>query len=92
MTEETILRVLQRHIGGCREDLGVEAGFERCGRRAEYVLWGKLIPAEGLGPRCYDHAAKHVGHNALASRSGWAIVNLAALAYEMTTALQQEER
>lgn len=33
-----------------------------CGGEAEFVLWGKLFPAEGLGPRCYLHAAKHAGH------------------------------
>lgn len=46
----------------CREDL---PSGERCHKPAEFILWGKLFPPEGLGPRCYDHAAKHAGHRAL---------------------------
>ena len=46
----------------CREDL---PNGERCNKPAEFILWGKLFPKEGLGPRCYDHAAKHAGHRAL---------------------------
>jgi hypothetical protein len=56
--------------GCCRE--------EDCRKPAEFVLWGKLLPAEALGPRCYDHAAKHVGHRALGDPS-WAIVDLRPL-------------
>jgi hypothetical protein len=25
------------------------------------IIWGKLFPLEALGPRCLDHAAKHIG-------------------------------
>lgn len=63
----------------CREDLGPDHDYERCNAPAEFVLWGKLIAPEGLGPRCYDHAAKHVGHRALAPESGWAIMDLRPL-------------
>jgi hypothetical protein len=28
--------------------------------RADFILWGKLLPPEALGPRCYDHAEKWV--------------------------------
>jgi hypothetical protein len=48
----------------CRE----EVKFERCGAPAEFILWGKLFPADALGPRCYDHAADHVGHYLLTGR------------------------
>jgi hypothetical protein len=41
---------------------------DRCNAPAEFLLWGKLFPPEGLGPRCYDHAAKHAGHQALSDR------------------------
>jgi hypothetical protein len=33
---------------------------------AEYIFWGKLFPAEVLGPRCYDCARKHVNGATLA--------------------------
>lgn len=82
MTEPVIdapatLRAIQRKVGGCREWLDDEARI--CAKPSEYVLWGKLIPADGLGPRCYDHAAKWVSQSALAPNSGWALVDLAGL-------------
>lgn len=43
----------------------IEEKVDRCNAPAEFILWGKLFPAEALGPRCYDHAAKHTGHWAL---------------------------
>jgi hypothetical protein len=61
----------------CREELGPPS-FERCNERAEFILWGKLLPPEALGPRCYEHAAKHVGQRALGD-SGWAIFDLRGL-------------
>jgi hypothetical protein len=33
---------------------------------ADFIFWGKLLPPEALGPKCYEHAAKHVGHAMLA--------------------------
>lgn len=75
----TIYPVLQRHIGGCRE---WPVNGDRCDAPSEFVLWGKLIPPEGLGPRCYDHAAKHVGHRALSSRS-YSLISLRRLAQEL---------
>lgn len=45
--------------GGCREEL---ASGEKCWKPAEFLLWGRLTPPEGVGPRCYGHAARHVGH------------------------------
>jgi hypothetical protein len=74
----TTLEVLQHHVGGCRE--WVEGKADNCWAPAEYVLWGKLIPPEGLGPRCYDHAALHVGHDALRPRSMYALIHLLDLA------------
>jgi hypothetical protein len=74
-------QVLQKHVGPCRE--WVDATASICGNPAEFVLWGKLIPAEGLGPRCYDCAADRIGHQGLASRSGWALINLRDLAQDL---------
>ena len=51
------------------EEQSLEPGGDRCQKRAEFILWGKLLP-EALGPRCYDCAAKHVGHRALGRDSG----------------------
>jgi len=52
---------------GCREDLGAPT-HDKCWKPADFVLWGKLFKPEALGPRCYDHAAKHAGHGMLARR------------------------
>jgi hypothetical protein len=40
-------------------------GDERCGKPAEFIVWGKLFDPDALGPRCYDCAAAQVGHNPL---------------------------
>jgi hypothetical protein len=50
----------------CREWLDDKC--DRCNEPAEFILWGKLIQPEGLGPRCYDHAAKWVGHSYLSRK------------------------
>jgi len=65
----------------CGEWVDVAGEPMRCTARAEFILWGKLIPPDGLGPRCYDHAAKHIGHHGLTrpGKSGWAVADLRPL-------------
>lgn len=58
-----ILSVLQREVGSCRE----WKGDNRCGTPSEYVLWGKLLDPEALGPRGLGDP-------------GWAIIDLKRLA------------
>ena len=71
------IEAAQRLIGGCREDVG---DSDKCWKPAEYVLWGRLMPPRALGPRCYDHAANHVGHHALArGGAGYAVIHVAEL-------------
>jgi len=82
-TQELLTRTIFKHFGGCRE----EVDGERCGKNAEYLLWGKLLPKEALGPRCFDCTQKHVHYSALASRSGWALVHVHDLALDLTAAL-----
>lgn len=60
----------------CRERNGPTG--EWCGNPAEFVIWGKLFPAESLGPRCYDCAAGHIGHRTLVDRQA-AIIDLRPL-------------
>lgn len=57
--QATTFEAIQREVGSCGE--WVEEKNTRCGAPSEHVLWGKLLPAEALGPRCYDCAAKHIG-------------------------------
>lgn len=82
--EERMLDLIRRNVGGCREELG-EPSYEKCWRPAEYVLWGKLIPSEGLGPRCYDHAQRYVSGSGLHSRANYALVHLGDLARDLAT-------
>jgi hypothetical protein len=42
----------------CREWLDTK--YDRCGERAEFILWGKFFAADALGPRCYNHTAIHI--------------------------------
>lgn len=68
---------------------GEWVGDERCNAPAEFILWGRLIPADGLGPRCYDHAAKYVGNHGLfrPGKTGWALADLRPLIRESGGAL-----
>lgn len=61
---------------GCREELGEEQNYHKCGEPAEFILWGKLLSQAALGPRCYDHAARYIAGQGLSSRSGYALVDL----------------
>jgi hypothetical protein len=80
----TIITAFQANIGGCRHELGAPT-FDKCWEPAEYVLWGKLFPAEALGPRCYKHAEPY---GAAHFNEGWAVINLKQLALDMTAVVQ----
>lgn len=54
----------------------LEPSDEWCGKPAEFIVWGKLYPAEALGPRCYDCAAAQIGHHGLYPNSHHAIYHL----------------
>lgn len=77
-----MLDAIQVQVGPCRE--WPEGASDRCNEPSEYVLWGKLIDREGLGPRCYECAAKHVGHNALSTGTNFALIHLPDLAKQLT--------
>lgn len=90
-TQEMLLDVLGR-VGRV---LPGQCRVEGCTFQAEFILWGKLIPPEHLGPRCYDHASLAVGHSALGDPS-WAIYDLRPtleairISEQMKVALAQE--
>lgn len=46
---------------------------------AEFIIWGKLAPPEALGPKCYDHAVKHLGHDMPGRSDQYAVVDLRPL-------------
>ena len=76
------LAVIQDHVGCCREWVE-EPRYQICGKPAEFVIWGKLAPTDSLGPRCYDHARKHLSGHALVPRSNYALINLRDLAEDL---------
>jgi hypothetical protein len=79
------LAVIQAHVGGCREELGAPT-YDKCWKPAEYVLWGKLLPKEALGPRCYEHALLYVNGHGLAPKANFALINLRGLAEALDAA------
>lgn len=81
MNRDQLEDTIQRYVGGCREWLPEKN--DACWAPAEYVLWGKLIPPEGLGPRCYEHAARYVDQYGLRSRSNYALINIADLVFDL---------
>jgi len=72
-TDETARELVVEWCRELRDDLS------RCPNVAEFLIWGKLFPPEALGPRCYDCAAKHVGHRNLGDKAV-AIFDLRGLA------------
>lgn len=48
----------------CRREFP-ERAYERCGKPAKYIVWGKLFPKEHLGPRCEDCAYDQLGATAV---------------------------
>lgn len=79
----TTLEAIREVTGSCREVVNEEG--DRCGRPVEYVLWGKFVPAEGLGPRCYDCAVKHTSHQFVADASA-ALIDLRRLTWAIEEA------
>lgn len=61
----------------------------RCGKPAEFILWGKLLPKEAFGPRCYDHAVKHIGHDMPSRVDQYAVYDLRAVARFAAQVAQQ---
>jgi hypothetical protein len=61
----------------CRE--WVEDKTDRCNEPAIIIIWGKLFPAEALGPRCQEHAAKHLPDLSLHTITQWAVFDLRGL-------------
>jgi len=60
----------------CRE--WVEHKYDRCNAQAVVILWGKLFPAEALGPRCNFHAVPHFMGRSVTEiiTAGWAVYDL----------------
>ena len=63
----------------CKE--WVEEKANRCGERAVVMFWGKLFDPEALGPRCDEHATKHLNGRYWKHliADGWAIMDLTDL-------------
>lgn len=81
MMADTSYEPLRLYCGEWLED-EKRGPVRLCNAPAEFLLWGKLIDPEGLGPRCYDHAAKHIGHHALTPHglTQYALLDLRGLA------------
>lgn len=51
---------------------------------ADFILWGKLLPSEQLGPRCYNHATAYIGVLAMTRIDQWAVFDLRPLNRALT--------
>ena len=58
----------------CRDEL--YAGTRDRIKAADFILWGKLFPADALGPRCYDHAERHIGGAGMSRLDQYAVFDL----------------
>jgi hypothetical protein len=74
--EEAMESALRQLITSCRECRDEFPVFSTSVPRAEFILWGKLLPPEALGPKCYDHAVKYLGHHVGYRSSQYAVVDL----------------
>ncbi len=72
----------------CREWRDKAPVFAKSVTPADFILWGKLFPPEALGPKCYEHAAKHIGYSGMSQIDQYAVVDLRpireALGMELT--------
>jgi hypothetical protein len=46
---------------------------------ADFIIWGKLFPPEALGPKCAEHAYRHVPQAFGPMMGQWAIFDLRGL-------------
>lgn len=76
LSEEAVKVLEGLYPGGCREWIDEEHSY--CFAQSEFVLWGSLFPPKALGPRCYNHAAKHTDSRTLTSGDA-AIIDLRPL-------------
>lgn len=85
-TTSDLERAARALLTCCRECRDEAAPFATYVTPAEFILWGKLLPPEALGPKCYDHAVKYLGHSVATRTEQYAVVDLrplrAALAKE----------
>lgn len=58
----------------CRDEF--HAGERSRVEAADFILWGKLFPQEALGPRCYDHAERHIGGAGMSRLDQYAVFDL----------------
>jgi ATP-dependent Clp protease ATP-binding subunit ClpA len=64
----------------CRDEMSIEDVIDgKPCPPAEFIIWGKLSKPEALGPKCYDHAAKHLGHAAMSRIDQYAVLDLRKL-------------
>lgn len=63
-------------LTSCRECRDERDFYTDPVKPADFIIWGKLAPPEGLGPKCYDHAVKHLGHDMPRRSDQYAVVDL----------------
>jgi hypothetical protein len=62
-------------LARCVEDVD----GERCNEPATVIIWGRLMNSEALGPKCDEHAARHMPDRDLGQGTHSAVFRLAGL-------------
>lgn len=75
---ETLSDRLREHCRECRDELP----YGTPNVPADFILWGKFFEPEAFGPKCYDHAQKHLGHAAMSRIDQYAVFDLRAAGIE----------
>lgn len=59
---------------------------------ADFILWGKLLPSDALGPKCYEHAKEWLGPRAMGQLDQYAVFDLRPLhgAGELVVAAKEQ--
>lgn len=73
MATTTEFPVLNTVCRDCRDE--AELNMTESIPVADFILWGKLFPAEALGPKCTFHAAEYIN---IAQVDQYAVLDLRA--------------
>lgn len=65
----------------CRDEAHERNGYSQDWNPvpADFILWGKLLPPEALGPKCFYHAQEHLGWSAMYKIEQYAVFDLRKL-------------
>lgn len=88
---DTLADAARSILTSCRECRDERDFYDDPVPPADFIVWGKLAEPEALGPKCYDHAVKHLGHSMPGRADQYAVVDLRPIRAALTAHDQQGE-